>query len=158
MKAHGGGDGPEAVTAALADAFNLPWRPNATKICPLAGGNFNKSWGTCKCWKMMINHIFGGIQFGEKTLFLFNHYVTVPCLCPWNVNDGVTIYIYYIINIYISYIICFISILLFSDSVTSPAVHFRCADCRCATPRLGTLGRWLSQRRSRGTRSLGNRA
>lgn len=35
MKAHGGGDGPEAVTAALADAFNLPWRPNATKICVL---------------------------------------------------------------------------------------------------------------------------
>jgi hypothetical protein len=86
MKAHGGGDGPEAVTAALADAFNLPWRPNATKICALA------SWGTCKCWKMMINHVFGGIQFGEKTLFLFNHYVTAPCLCHWNVNDGVIIY------------------------------------------------------------------
>ena len=45
MKAHGGGDGPEAVTAALADAFNLPWRPNATKICAAADGNFfNKSW------------------------------------------------------------------------------------------------------------------
>ena len=72
MKAHGGGDGPEAVTAALADAFNLPWRPNATKICAaIADGNlFNKSWGTCKCWKMMINHVFGGIQkMGEKHCF-----------------------------------------------------------------------------------------
>ena len=77
--------------------------PMPPKICPLAGGNFNKSWGTCKCWKMMINHIFGGIQFGEKTLFLFNHYVTVPCLCPWNVNDGVTIYILYYKYIYIIY-------------------------------------------------------
>lgn len=32
MSAAGGGDGPEAVTAALADALELPWRPNATKI------------------------------------------------------------------------------------------------------------------------------
>lgn len=37
MKAHGGGDGPEAVTAALFEALSLPWRPNATKICSLAG-------------------------------------------------------------------------------------------------------------------------
>ncbi len=37
MKAHGGGDGPEAVTAALFEALSLPWRPNATKICGLAG-------------------------------------------------------------------------------------------------------------------------
>jgi len=35
MKAHGGGDGPEAVTAALFEALSLPWRPNATKICVL---------------------------------------------------------------------------------------------------------------------------
>ena len=33
MQAHGGGDGPEAVTAALFEALALPWRPNATKIC-----------------------------------------------------------------------------------------------------------------------------
>ena len=46
MKAHGGGDGPEAVTAALADAFNLPWRPNATKICPLAARVGDKYRGT----------------------------------------------------------------------------------------------------------------
>lgn len=32
MFASGGGDGPEAVTAALSDALSLPWRPNATKI------------------------------------------------------------------------------------------------------------------------------
>merc|ERR1740130_885665 len=32
MSAAGGGDGPEAVTAALHDALHLPWRPNATKI------------------------------------------------------------------------------------------------------------------------------
>jgi len=35
MKAKGGGDGPEAVTAGLHAAFNLPWRPNATKVCVL---------------------------------------------------------------------------------------------------------------------------
>ena len=35
MQAHGGGDGPEAVTAALFEALSLPWRPNATKICVL---------------------------------------------------------------------------------------------------------------------------
>jgi len=35
MKAQGGGDGPEAVTAGLHDALHLPWRPNATKICVL---------------------------------------------------------------------------------------------------------------------------
>ena len=33
MRALGGGDGPEAVTAALAEALAQPWRPNATKIC-----------------------------------------------------------------------------------------------------------------------------
>jgi len=32
MSAAGGGDGPEAVTAALHDALHLPWRPHATKI------------------------------------------------------------------------------------------------------------------------------
>ncbi|KAJ3088326.1 hypothetical protein HK102_009028 [Quaeritorhiza haematococci] len=32
ISAQGGGDGPEAVTAALADALDMPWRPNATKI------------------------------------------------------------------------------------------------------------------------------
>jgi hypothetical protein len=35
MEAAGGGDGPEAVTAALDDAYKLPWRPNATKIAVL---------------------------------------------------------------------------------------------------------------------------
>ncbi|CAK8992160.1 unnamed protein product [Durusdinium trenchii] len=35
MRANGGGDGPEAVTAALFEALSLPWRPNATKICVL---------------------------------------------------------------------------------------------------------------------------
>lgn len=35
MKAAGGGDGPEAVTAALSDGLNLPWRPNATKVAVL---------------------------------------------------------------------------------------------------------------------------
>jgi hypothetical protein len=35
MSASGGGDGPEAVTAALDDALNLPWRPNATKVAVL---------------------------------------------------------------------------------------------------------------------------
>ena len=53
---------------------------------------------------MMINHVFGGIQFGEKTLLLFDHYVTVPCLCPRNVNDGVIIYIILYIYIHIIYI------------------------------------------------------
>jgi len=31
--AQGGGDGPEAVADALHDALNLPWRPEAAKIC-----------------------------------------------------------------------------------------------------------------------------
>merc|ERR1719463_659178 len=35
MSAQGGGDGPEAVTAALDDARRLPWRPNATKVAVL---------------------------------------------------------------------------------------------------------------------------
>merc|ERR1719261_697131 len=35
MSAQGGGDGPEAVTAALDDALRLPWRPNATKVAVL---------------------------------------------------------------------------------------------------------------------------
>lgn len=35
MTAQGGGDGPEAVTAALFAALSMPWRPNATKICVL---------------------------------------------------------------------------------------------------------------------------
>jgi hypothetical protein len=35
MSAAGGGDGPEAVTAALYEAANLPYRPNATKFCIL---------------------------------------------------------------------------------------------------------------------------
>ena len=35
MQASGGGDGPEAVTAALAEALQLPWRPKATKIVVL---------------------------------------------------------------------------------------------------------------------------
>merc|ERR1719473_1375472 len=35
MEAHGGGDGPEAVTAAMHDCLKLPWRPNATKIAVL---------------------------------------------------------------------------------------------------------------------------
>lgn len=35
MSAVGGGDGPEAVTAALHDALHLPWRPNATKVIVL---------------------------------------------------------------------------------------------------------------------------
>jgi len=35
MSANGGGDGPEAVTAALSDALCLPWRPNATKVAVL---------------------------------------------------------------------------------------------------------------------------
>ncbi|KAJ3051179.1 hypothetical protein HK097_007845 [Rhizophlyctis rosea] len=32
QSAQGGGDGPEAVTAALYEALHLPWRPNATKV------------------------------------------------------------------------------------------------------------------------------
>jgi hypothetical protein len=35
MEAQGGGDGPEAVTAAVDDARRLPWRPNATKVAVL---------------------------------------------------------------------------------------------------------------------------
>jgi len=35
MSAAGGGDGPEAVTAALHDALHMPWRPNATKVAVL---------------------------------------------------------------------------------------------------------------------------
>lgn len=35
MQAAGGGDGPEAVTAALHDALYLPYRKNATKFCIL---------------------------------------------------------------------------------------------------------------------------
>ena len=35
MSARGGGDGPEAVTAGLYEALNMPWRPNATKVCVL---------------------------------------------------------------------------------------------------------------------------
>mmetsp|Transcript_41190 Transcript_41190/g.86171 ORF Transcript_41190/g.86171 Transcript_41190/m.86171 type:complete len:427 (-) Transcript_41190:76-1356(-) len=35
MSAAGGGDGPEAVTAALHDALHLPWRPGATKVAVL---------------------------------------------------------------------------------------------------------------------------
>jgi hypothetical protein len=33
--AQGGGDAPEAVADALNDAFNLPWRSEAAKICIL---------------------------------------------------------------------------------------------------------------------------
>ncbi|KAJ3035815.1 hypothetical protein HK097_004098 [Rhizophlyctis rosea] len=32
QQAYGGGDGPEAVTAALHESLHLPWRPNATKV------------------------------------------------------------------------------------------------------------------------------
>ncbi|KAJ3034957.1 hypothetical protein HDV00_004498 [Rhizophlyctis rosea] len=32
QQASGGGDGPEAVTAALHEVLHLPWRPNATKV------------------------------------------------------------------------------------------------------------------------------
>ena len=35
LKAAGGGDGPEALTAALYEALKAPWRPNATKVCIL---------------------------------------------------------------------------------------------------------------------------
>ena len=32
LEAHGGGDGPEAVTAAMNQLLELDWRPNATKM------------------------------------------------------------------------------------------------------------------------------
>jgi hypothetical protein len=35
LYASGGGDGPEAVTAALAETINLDWRPNASKMVVL---------------------------------------------------------------------------------------------------------------------------
>jgi hypothetical protein len=35
MKAHGGGDTPEAVACALNAALRLPWRPNSVKASPL---------------------------------------------------------------------------------------------------------------------------
>jgi len=35
LEADGGGDGPEAVTAALADALNMKWREDATKMIVL---------------------------------------------------------------------------------------------------------------------------
>jgi hypothetical protein len=35
LSASGGGDGPEAVTAALAEALNMDWRPYATKMVVL---------------------------------------------------------------------------------------------------------------------------
>ncbi|KAI0714004.1 hypothetical protein C8T65DRAFT_738903 [Cerioporus squamosus] len=35
LYASGGGDGPEAVTAALAEALNMDWRPNASKMIVL---------------------------------------------------------------------------------------------------------------------------
>ena len=35
LEAAGGGDGPEAVTAALDNALNLKWRPNVLKIVVL---------------------------------------------------------------------------------------------------------------------------
>ncbi|KAF9533223.1 hypothetical protein CPB83DRAFT_846085 [Crepidotus variabilis] len=35
LYASGGGDGPEAVTAALAETLNMEWRPNATKMVVL---------------------------------------------------------------------------------------------------------------------------
>mmetsp|Transcript_55155 Transcript_55155/g.129129 ORF Transcript_55155/g.129129 Transcript_55155/m.129129 type:complete len:434 (+) Transcript_55155:83-1384(+) len=35
MSAEGGGDGPEAVAAALHEALHMPWRPNATKVSVL---------------------------------------------------------------------------------------------------------------------------
>jgi len=35
MSAAGGGDQPEAVTAALSDALHLPWRPNSAKVAVL---------------------------------------------------------------------------------------------------------------------------
>ena len=35
LYASGGGDGPEAVTAALAEALNMDWRPTASKMVVL---------------------------------------------------------------------------------------------------------------------------
>lgn len=35
LYASGGGDGPEAVTAALAEALNMEWRPQASKMIVL---------------------------------------------------------------------------------------------------------------------------
>lgn len=35
LYASGGGDGPEAVTAALAEVLNMEWRPNASKMVVL---------------------------------------------------------------------------------------------------------------------------
>ena len=35
LYASGGGDGPEAVTAALAETYNMDWRPEATKMVVL---------------------------------------------------------------------------------------------------------------------------
>lgn len=35
LYASGGGDGPEAVTAALAEALNMDWRGNASKMVVL---------------------------------------------------------------------------------------------------------------------------
>ena len=35
LYASGGGDGPEAVTAALAEALNMDWRPFASKMVVL---------------------------------------------------------------------------------------------------------------------------
>ena len=35
LYASGGGDGPEAVTAALGDALNMDWRPHANKMVVL---------------------------------------------------------------------------------------------------------------------------
>jgi hypothetical protein len=35
LYASGGGDGPEAVTAALAEALNMDWRPEASKMVVL---------------------------------------------------------------------------------------------------------------------------
>ena len=35
LYAAGGGDGPEAVTAALGEALDMPWRPTASKMVVL---------------------------------------------------------------------------------------------------------------------------
>ena len=35
LYASGGGDGPEAITAAMADALSMDWRPNASKMIVL---------------------------------------------------------------------------------------------------------------------------
>ena len=37
LDASGGGDGPEAVTAALAEALNMEWRQHASKMVVLIG-------------------------------------------------------------------------------------------------------------------------